>query len=204
MNPHQVTRDFEQALCDYTGAPYCVALDNQSNALFLTLLYQNIQGKEITIPSHTYPSVPCEIIHAGGIPKFKPSSPTLTGAYQLEGSQTWDSALRLTHNMYLPGSFMCLSFTGAYKHLKLGKGGAILTDNEKAYHWFCMKSFSGRLRMDYHIDPLVEIGWNMYMANDVAARGLLQLAAFYYNDKPIENKDISLPYPDLSTKPAYK
>ena len=25
-NPHQVTKDFEQALCEYTGAPYAVAV----------------------------------------------------------------------------------------------------------------------------------------------------------------------------------
>ncbi len=63
---YKITEEFEQRLADYTGAKYAVAVDNCSNALFLALKYENIEGQEITIPSRTYPSVPCEIIHAGG------------------------------------------------------------------------------------------------------------------------------------------
>ena len=69
---YQITEDFEKALSDYTGAPYVITLDNQSNGLFLALTYEKITGQEVTIPSRTYPSVPCEIIHAGGKVKFKP------------------------------------------------------------------------------------------------------------------------------------
>ena len=127
---YRITEQFEDAVAHYTGAPFCVAVDNCSNALFLALEYEGIEGKEITIPSRTYPSVPCEIIHAGGKVRFKPTEgDTLKGAYPLEGSRTWDSALRFTAGMYIPNTFMCLSFTGPYKHLKLSKGGAILTDD---------------------------------------------------------------------------
>ena len=88
---YKITEDFEKALSDYTGAPYVVTVDNQSNALSLSLYYENIKGKEITIPSRTYPSVPCEIIHAGGKVKFKPvEGKTLKGAYQLEPTKVWD------------------------------------------------------------------------------------------------------------------
>src|SRR5664280_1422104 len=125
---YKITESFEQELCRYTGAPYAVALDNESNALFLALTYDNIKGKEISIPARTYPSVPCAIIHAGGKVKFtQVRGKTLKGAYQLKGSTVCDSALRFTSSMYIKGMFMCLSFTGPYKHLKLGKGGAILT-----------------------------------------------------------------------------
>ena len=44
---HKITEDFESKLTDYTGAPFAVALDNCSNALFLSLYYENIKGKEI-------------------------------------------------------------------------------------------------------------------------------------------------------------
>ena len=44
---YKITEDFEKALSDYTGAPYVVTVDNQSNALFLSLYYENIKGKEI-------------------------------------------------------------------------------------------------------------------------------------------------------------
>ena len=69
-NPHDVTKAFGSAICDYTGAPYCVAVDNQSNALSMALTYIGVKDVEITIPSNTYPSVPCEIILAGGKVKF--------------------------------------------------------------------------------------------------------------------------------------
>jgi hypothetical protein len=115
---YKVTEDFEKELSKYTGAAYVITVDNMSNALFLTLYYQNIKGKEITIPSRTYPSVPCEIIHAGGKVKFRQvEGKTLKGPYQLEGSKTWDSALRFTHNMYIPDTHMCVSFTGPYNIL---------------------------------------------------------------------------------------
>ena len=53
--------------------------------------------------------------------------------YQLKGSNVWDSALTFTADMYKQGQHMCVSFTGPYKHFKLSKGGAILTDCHDAY-----------------------------------------------------------------------
>jgi len=202
---HRITADFEESLCKYTGAKYAVAVDNQSNALFLALKYEGIEGCEVSIPSRTYPSVPCEIIHAGGIVKFLPTSGlTLKGAYQLLGTHVWDSALRFTYNMYLPDSFMCLSFTGPYKHLKLSKGGAILTDNFDAYNWFKRARFSGRRECSYHADNFDMIGWNFYMMPEIAARGLLMITQFYdIKGNPIHNEDKELPYPDLSNYQVY-
>jgi dTDP-4-amino-4,6-dideoxygalactose transaminase len=203
---HKITADFEDALCKYTGAKYAVALDNQSNALFLALKYEGIEGKEISIPSRTYPSVPCEIIHAGGKVSFYPMiETTLRGAYNLIGSKTIDSALRFTHNMYIPTSFMCLSFTGPYKHLKLSKGGAILTDDHDAYLWFKRARFSGRRECSYHNDNFDMLGWNFYMMPEIAARGLLLMQQFYDNQgNPKHNEDIELPYPDLSKFDIYR
>lgn len=202
---HRITAEFEQALADYTGAKYAVAVDNQSNALFLCLKYEGMEGKEILIPSRTYPSVPCEIIHAGGKVKFVPwPGNTLKGAYPLKGSRTWDSALRFTAGMYLPGTFMCLSFTGPYKHLKLSKGGAILTDDYAAYLWFKRARFSGRRECSYHDDHFDQIGWNFYMMPELAARGLLMMSQFYNLDgTPKHNEDMEVPYPDLSKFKVY-
>jgi len=78
---HRITEEFENKVSEYTGAKYVVAIDNQSNALFLALMYEKINGQLITIPSRTYPSVPCEIIHAGGKVNFEPvSENTIRGA----------------------------------------------------------------------------------------------------------------------------
>jgi dTDP-4-amino-4,6-dideoxygalactose transaminase len=203
-SPYKVTDDFEKALSEYTGAPFVVTVDNQSNALFLALMYENIKGKEIQIPSRTYPSVPCEIIHAGGKIKFIPvEGNTLKGSYQLYPTKVWDSALSFTYNMYKPNTHMCLSFTGPYKQLKLSKGGAILTDDETAYKWFKRARFSGRRECSYHDDDFDMLGWNFYMIPELSTRGLLMMNQFYRNGKPITNEDIELPYPDLSKFKIY-
>lgn len=203
---YKITEDFEKSLSEYTGAPYVVTVDNQSNALFLSLMYEKVCGQEITIPARTYPSVPCEIIHAGARVKFKPvTGKYLKGAYQLEPTRVWDSALRFTHNMYQPNTHMCISFTGPYKHFKLSKGGAILTDDYQAYLWFKRARYSGRRECSYHDDNFDMIGWNFYMMPELAARGLLLMDQFYdrKTNRPKVLDDLELPYPDLSKFKIY-
>ena len=208
-NVYDITNEFEKRLTEYTGAPYAVTVDNQSNALFLSLYYENyisksITSEYITIPSRTYPSVPCEIIHAGLKVNFKKiKGKTLKGAYQLEGSNVWDSALKFTADMYMPNTHMCLSFTGPYKHFKLSKGGAILTDDHDAYLWFKRARYSGRRECSYHDDHFDMLGWNFYMMPELAARGLLLMSQFYNGETKKQNPDIEMPYPDLSKFKIY-
>jgi dTDP-4-amino-4,6-dideoxygalactose transaminase len=207
---YKITEEFEEKLGYYTGAKYVVALDNMSNALFLSLYYENkvkkTTEKIIKIPSRTYPSVPCEIIHAGLKVEFEPTlGKTIKGAYQLKGSNVWDSALRFTADMYIPDTHMCISFTGPYKHFKLSKGGAILTDNHDAYLWFRRARYSGRREMSYHDDYFDMLGWNFYMMPELAARGVLLMNQFYNLDGTKKtNPDLELPYPDLSKFEIYK
>jgi dTDP-4-amino-4,6-dideoxygalactose transaminase len=202
---YKITEEFEEKLADYTGAKYAVTVDNQSNALFLALMYEGVKGMEITIPSRTYPSVPCEIIHAGAKVNFSPvEGKTIKGAYQLEPTNVWDSALAFTADMYKPGTHMCISFTGPYKHFKLSKGGAILTDSLEAYHWFKRARYSGRRETSYHDDHFDMLGWNFYMMPELAARGLLLINQFYNTDGTKKhNADLELPYPDLSKFDIY-
>ena len=204
-NVYDITEEFERRLSEYTGAPYVVTVDNQSNALFLAMMYEDVKDQEITIPSRTYPSVPCEIIHAGAKVKFKPTKgKTIKGAYQLEPTNIWDSALSFTSKMYKPGTHMCISFTGPYKHFKLSKGGAILTDNYEAYLWFKRARYSGRRECSYHDDNFDMLGWNFYMMPELAARGVLLMNQFYNTDgTPKHNEDLELPYPDLSKFEIY-
>lgn len=208
---YKITEDFEKALSDYTGAPYVITVDNMSNALFLALYYEKNIKKSITddkvgIPCRTYPSVPCEIIHAGLKVDFEPvEGNTIKGMYQLKGSNVWDSALSFTADMYKPNQHICVSFTGPYKHFKLSKGGAILTDSLEAYHWFKRARYSGRRECSYHDDYLDMIGWNFYMMPELAARGLLLMNQFYNLDgSKKHNEDLELPYPDLSKFDVYK
>jgi dTDP-4-amino-4,6-dideoxygalactose transaminase len=208
---YKITEDFEKALADYTGSKYVVTLDNMSNGLFLALYYEHYVNKSlktdtITIPNRTYPSVPCEIIHAGLKVNFDiVKGKTIKGAYQLKGSNVWDSALCFTADMYKPETHMCVSFTGPYKHFKLSKGGAILTDDHNAYLWFKRARYSGRRECSYHDDNLDMLGWNFYMMPELAARGLLLMGQFYNMDGTKKsNPDLTLPYPDLSKFPIYQ
>jgi dTDP-4-amino-4,6-dideoxygalactose transaminase len=210
-NVYDITNEFEEKLAQYTGAKYAVTLDNMSNGLFLALHYEHYVNKSIktdsiTIPNRTYPSVPCEIIHAGLKVKWEiqPGN-TITGAYQLKGSNVWDSALSFTADMYKPKTHMCISFTGPYKHFKLSKGGAILTDSHEAYLWFKRARYSGRRECSYHDDNLDMLGWNFYMMPELAARGLLLMGQFYNLDGSKKtNPDLTLPYPDLSKFKVYQ
>lgn len=208
---YKINEEFEKSLCDYTGSPYAIALDNMSNALFLSLYYEKNIKRTLTVdtidcPSRTYPSVPCEIIHAGLKVNFVPvEGETIKGSYKLSPSNVIDSALSFTADMYQPGTHTCLSFTGPYKTLKLSKGGAILTDDYDAMMWFKRARFSGRRECSYHDDDFDMLGWNFYMIPELAARGLLMMTQFYNGDgSKKHNQDLELRYPDLSKFEIYK
>lgn len=202
-------REFERLLCEYTGAPYAIAVDNCCNALFLCLRWvkQNQTGvffsSLVTIPRHTYIGVPYAIQAAGFYVAHNQHSRkdgALQGAYQLSPYPVFDCALRFTSGMYEPGTFQCLSFTGPYKHLKLGKAGAILCDNAEAAAWLRRVSFSGRNYISYHEDTFdMEEGYNMYLPHTIAALGVQLMQGI-----PQHNTDLCLPYPDWSTHPAFK
>jgi dTDP-4-amino-4,6-dideoxygalactose transaminase len=170
-NPYQIVTLFEGCIADYTGAKYAISVDSCTNALFLCAKY--LEVKEVTIPSKTYLSVPQSIIHAGGTVKFDKDVNTNNwqGIYQLKPYPLYDAAKRFTSDMYIDGSFMCLSFH-IKKHLKIGKGGMILTDDEEAVKWFKEARYEGRGEKLYHEDDIDMLGWNMYMTPQEAAHGL--------------------------------
>ena len=196
-----ITEMFEKQVAKYTGAPYAVAVDSCSNAIFLSLMYFGIEGLTIKIPSKTYMSVPCEIIHAGGKVEFEDID--WYGMYELKPTNVVDSALRFTKEMYLPGSLMCLSFTGPSKRLKIGKGGMILTDDVKAYNWLKRARMSGRREVAYMDDTFDMIGWNFYMLPELAVKGYSLMRGFYQNGEPLSFPDIEGVYSDLSKFKVY-
>jgi len=64
MNPYKSVAEFEEAIAHFAGAKYGVAVESGTAAIFLSCVYMGVGT--VTIPKHTYPSVPCSIIHAGG------------------------------------------------------------------------------------------------------------------------------------------
>lgn len=190
MNEYKIVDQFEQTVAAYAGSKYAVAVDSCTNALFLSLMYRQVGGQKIYIPKHTYISVPCSIIHAGGTPCF--TALKWTGFYHLNPVGVVDSALRFTKNMYIPNTLYCLSFH-VKKHLNIGKGGMILTNEKKAYEWLKLARYNGRTGKEYNKEQFQMIGWNMYMAPEDAARGIR-----IFKTLPSKNSDKVNSYQDLS------
>jgi dTDP-4-amino-4,6-dideoxygalactose transaminase len=170
-NPFKIVQMFEEEVAEYTGAPYAISIDSCTNAIFLVCKY--LEVKEVIIPSQTYLSVPMSIMQAGGEVIFDKTAKTnhWSGIYQLKPYPIYDSAKRFTSNMYISGSFMCLSFH-IKKSLGIGKGGMILTDNVEAVEWFKKARYEGRSEKYYKEDNITSMGWNMYMTPQEAAHGL--------------------------------
>jgi dTDP-4-amino-4,6-dideoxygalactose transaminase len=167
--PDDIVNIFETKVAQFSGSKYAVAVDCCTNAIFLTLKYLN-QPQEITIPTHTYISVPNYIKLAGYTVKFEERE--WSGVYQLKPLDVWDGAGRWTEGMF-QGEFMCLSFQFK-KRLPIGRGGMILTDNEDAYEWLRRARYDGRdLSKSQFDDDIDMFGYHMYMTPEDAARGIL-------------------------------
>lgn len=168
-NPQEVIQHFEKKVAKFTGSKYAVAVDCCTNAIFLTLKYIN-EPQEITIPTHTYISVPNYIKLAGYSVKLEKRE--WSGVYQLKPLNVWDGAGRWTEGMF-EGEFMCLSFQFK-KRLPIGRGGMILTDNEDAYNWLVKARYDGRdLSKPQDEDDIDTVGYHMYMTPEDAARGII-------------------------------
>lgn len=199
-NPFKIVEMFEEEVANYTGAKYAVSVDNCTNALFLCCKFLNVG--EVTIPSKTYLSVPQSIIHAGGEVIFDKRDVTnsWSGIYQLKPYPIYDAAKRFTSNMYIPNTFMCLSFH-IKKTLKIGKGGMILTDNEEAVKWFKKARYEGRSEKLYHEDDIDMLGWNMYMTPQQASHGLTLMQNIKLNNNDLGEND---GYRDLTEFTVFK
>jgi len=197
-DPWDVVDLFEKVLAEYAGSKYAVAVDNCTDAMFLCLKYLKAEG-EITLPKRTYVSVPCTVIHAGCQVKFEDIE--WSGAYQLNPYPVWDAATRMTQGMYVPDSYYCLSFHRR-KHIPIGKGGMILTNDKEAYDWFKLARYEGR-HMDrlYKDDSFDMIGWNMYMPPEQAAEGLELFKNISDKNEDLESSGI---HKDLSQFPIYE
>jgi len=189
---------FEEEVAHYTGAPYAVSVNSCTNAIFLACRYEKVQGKEVIIPKRTYLSPPQSIMQAGANLVFEDMS--WKGIYQLKPFPIYDAAKRLTSNMYIPGSHMCLSFH-IKKHLKIGKGGMILTDSEEAVEFFRKARYEGRSELQYHQDMIDEEGWNMYMTPEQAARGLMLMQNY---PEVVQDLPEDPPYRDLTEFEIFK
>ncbi len=186
-----VVRQFEAALAEYAGAPYAVAVDTCTAGLFLCCRRLRVQN--VAIPRRTFVGVPMAVMHAGGVVRF--TNEEWIGIYRLEPYPIIDGACRFRRGMYDPGTLHCLSFQYR-KHLAIGRGGAVLTDNAECAEWLRKARFFGRAEGQETPEFL---GWNAYMEPERAARGLSLLTMM-----PACNHDLRFDYPDLAAMEVFK
>ena len=190
MNPYEINNELEKQLCEYTGAPYCIVVDSGTSAITLSCVIHNVDEAEV--PINTYISVPFAIIHGGGKPKFVDLE--WEGMYQFKPYPIWDCALRLKRGMYIPKTHMILSFS-TRKQLPIGKGGAILLDNEEEYNRLKRLRYNGRPETTYHdTDDITEIGFNMTLHPSLSLIAVEMMKTFPDNppDKPVSMNGLDL------------
>lgn len=196
QNPYTVTRDFEDAISEYTGAPYVVCVNSGTAALQLAIQWCAGSANPrpiVTIPRRTYVSVPNAVKLAGCSVAFRDEN-WQPGIYRLWPYPVWDCALRFTSGMYQAGQYMMVSFAAA-KILGIEQGGAILHDNAEADAWFRRMRFDGRTEgVDPREDTFDLVGLHCIMLPSIAAQGLLRI-----HHCKRENADMPVyDYPDLS------
>lgn len=192
QSPYDVVKAFEEAIAEYCGSKYACVVNSATNALLLACAYHKV-GK-VTIPKHTYVSVPQSIYHAGGSVELEDLEWQDKGLYQLKPYPIWDSARLCTSGMHKEGQFECLSLHWG-KTLNLGQGGVILHDDPKAQEYFVRARFDGRTPGVLPKDDEFIIGWHCYMSPRDAADALTRLSFLPKNNKPLP---IEPNYPDLS------
>jgi dTDP-4-amino-4,6-dideoxygalactose transaminase len=211
-DPMEVVDIFEKKIAKYAGSPYAVAVDNCTDAIFLALMWHKHclgSDKCITIPSHSYLSIPMAIRHAGFRLDFEDID--WSGVYQLKPLNIYDSATRFTEGMYIPGSTQCLSFQ-IKKRLPIGKGGMILCSGQGSYRWLRQARYEAR---HMHADMFTEavdqwhdefdfLGWNMYMTPEDAARGILIFDELTETHTVFPDSGDQDNYPDLSKQKIFQ
>ena len=191
---------FEETLAEYCGSKYAVACDSNSNALRLLLHYLEIVDQDLIIPSRTYVSVPNQIILSGNRPKFIDYK--WDGCYKIGDTPIVDAATMLKKDMYTPGSYTVLSFHFK-KILNIGKGGMILSNDEKFVEWARPMIYDGRHKDKMYVEDDFEcIGWHMYMTPEDAKRGIeIFNSGKIKDDNP--NVGSSETYKDLSKQKIF-
>ena len=185
-------KQFEDALAEFTGAPYAIMTDCCTHAIELCLRHDRV--REVVMTPWTYLSIPMTM-HKLGI-KYYYKEEEWTGEYRFHGTRIWDSARRLEKGMYRSGQMQCLSF-GHDKPLHIGRGGAILLDDKAAYDAIICMRYDGR---DLNIKPWVEqrefrVGYHYKPTPEEAVQGIALLEGLKEYCPAPRHVD----YPDLRT-----
>ena len=194
----EVVTKFEDKVASFFGAPYAIATDSCTHAVELCLRYE--QPYEVTFPTHTYPSIPFLRSKLGLRWTWKEEE--WVDYYQIGNTNVYDAAVLWKMGGYMPGTHMCLSFQ-FQKHLKIGRGGMILTDDKAAYELMSEMVYDGRNSRDipWRDQNIKTVGYHYYMTPEAAQIGLDKFEQAVLDTPKIWT---DLDYPDLRTMDVFK
>ena len=195
MNFNVIT-EFEEEVAKFFGAPYAIAVDSCTHGVELALRYTNTDY--IRVPNRTYLSIPF-LANKLSIDLFWKDE-NWTDYYYLT-NQVIDAAVLWKPNSYIPKTFMGISFQ-YQKHLSLGRGGVILTDNKEAATQLKKMSYDGRLpNIPWREQNIDTIGYHYYMTPETAQKGLDKLSEA---TQTIPRQWVITDWPDLTQMKIFK
>ena len=162
--------EFEEKIAEFFGSPYAIAVDCCTHGVELCLRYTN--ARKISVPKRTYISIPflAEKLRI----ELEWKDEEWKDFYYLT-NKIIDSAVLWEKDSYISDTFMCVSFQ-YQKHLSLGRGGIILTDNKDAAKELKKMSYDGRLPdSPWREQNISSIGYHYYMTPETASLGLEKL-----------------------------
>jgi len=160
----------EDKVAIFFGSTYAVAVDCCTHGLELCLRFN--KSKIIEVPKHTYISVPF-LANKLNI-KLKWKDEKWQNYYYITDNII-DAAVLWERDSYIKGKFMCISFQFR-KHLSLGRGGIILTDNLQAAKELKKMSYDGRdPNIPWRDQNISSMGYHYYMTPETAELGLQKL-----------------------------
>ena len=188
---------FEKQVADFFGSPYGVAVDCCTHGIELCL--RRAESDDITIPTRTYLSVPF-LAHKLNL-NWSWKEEDWEDYYRIGNTDIYDAAVLWKKDSYISNTFMCLSFQ-FQKHLSLGRGGMILTDDEIAAKELKRMSYDGRERgIPWRDQNVKTVGYHYYMTPETAELGLSKLLGAI---ETIPRKWVIEDWPDLRTMEIFK
>ena len=192
----QVITDFENEVAKFFGAPYAVAVDCCTHGLELCLRHR--KANKITVPKHTYLSVPM-LADKLSLDLIWTDEKWKDFYYVTE--DIIDAAVNWKKDSYVPGTYMCVSFQFR-KHLSLGRGGIILFDKKEDFDVLKRMSYDGRNPDEsWSIQNIKTIGYHYYMTPETAELGLKKLPEAISR---IPKKWVYTDWPDLTKMDVFK
>ena len=193
---NEVVESFENRIADFFRSPHAVAVDSCTHGVELSLRLTG--AVKISAPKRTYPSIPFLASKLNIDLEWRDED---WSDYYYLTDDVIDAAVLWRNNSYIPGTLMSVSFQHQ-KHLSLGRGGIILTDNLYAAVRLKQMSHDGRFPRKPWRDQNIDIvGYHYYMTPETAQDGLNKL------DKAINTTPrqwVVTDWPDLTKMSVFK